>query len=156
MKLLRGIFISKWGCLFFMKGENIMLKKTITYTDYDGNERTEDFHFNINEAELTEMEMTTEGGFAEMLDRIVKAKDAPAIIKEFKTLILKAYGEKSPDGRRFVKSEELSQEFSQTEAYSKLFMELATDANMAADFVNGVIPNVDSHNTKTASPGTVE
>ena len=127
-----------------------MLKKTITYTDYDGNERTEEFRFNISEAELTEMELSTEGGFAEMLDRIVKAQDAPAIIREFKKLILMAYGVKSPDGKRFIKSEQLSQEFSQTEAYSKLFMELATDAKAAADFVNGVIPNVDNHNTLAA------
>ena len=88
-----------------------------------------------------EMEMSTSGGMAEMIQRIVAAQDAPAIIKIFKDLVLKAYGQKSPDGKRFIKSEELSIEFSQTEAYSQLFMELATDAEAAAAFVNGIVPN---------------
>lgn len=117
-----------------------MLKKTITYTDYNGMERTEDFYFNLNKAELMEMEMGTSGGFAEMVQRIVAAKDAPAIIKIFKEMILKAYGQKSPDGRRFIKNDELREEFSQTEAFSILYMELATDDKAAAKFVNGVMP----------------
>ena len=117
-----------------------MLKKTITYTDYSGNERTEDFYFNLSKAEVMEMEMSTSGGLAQMIQRIVASQDAPAIIDIFKKLILKAYGEKSPDGKRFVKSEELSTAFSQTEAYSQLFMELATDADEAAKFVNGIVP----------------
>ena len=86
------------------------------------------------------MEMSTAGGLSEMLQSIVKAQDAPSIIKIFKELVLKAYGQKSPDGKRFIKSEELSTEFSQTEAYSQLFMELATDADAAAKFVNGIVP----------------
>lgn len=117
-----------------------MLKKTISYTDYNGTERKEDYYFNLSNAEVMEMELSTAGGLAEMIRRIVAAQDAPSIIKIFKELILKAYGEKSPDGKRFVKSEELSTAFSQTEAYSKLFMELATDADAAANFVNGIIP----------------
>lgn len=117
-----------------------MLKKTITFTDYNGNSRTEDFYFNLTKAEITEMEMGTTGGMAEMIKRIVAAQDAPAIIEVFKKLILKAYGVKSPDGRRFIKSKELSEEFSQTEAYSELFMELAQDAEKAAEFVNGIVP----------------
>lgn len=117
-----------------------MLKKTITYTDYNGMERTEDFYFNLTKAELMEMEMGTSGGFAEMVQRIVAAKDAPAIIKIFKEMILKAYGQKSPDGRRFIKNDELREEFSQTEAFSILYMELATDDKAAAKFVNGVMP----------------
>ena len=84
--------------------------------------------------------MSTTGGFAEMIQRVVAAQDAPSIIKIFKDLILKSYGVKSPDGKRFIKSKELSEEFSQTEAYSQLFMELATDADAAAKFVNGIIP----------------
>lgn len=120
-----------------------MLKKTITYTDYNGSERTEDFYFNLTKAEVMEMEMSTTGGLTEMINRIVAAQDAPTIIAIFKKLILKAYGEKSPDGKRFVKSEEISAAFSQTEAYSQLFMELATDADKAADFVNGIIPPMD-------------
>lgn len=117
-----------------------MLKKKITYTDYNGVERSEDFYFNLSKAELMEMEMGTAGGFAEMIQRIVDAHDAASIIKVFKELVLKAYGEKSADGKRFVKSPELSEAFSQTEAYSILFMELATDADAAANFVNGIMP----------------
>lgn len=117
-----------------------MLKKSITYTDYNGVERTENFYFNLSKAEIMEMEMSTTGGFAEMIQKVIDAKDAPSIIKIFKDLVLKAYGEKSADGKRFVKSEELSEEFAQTEAYSILFMELATDADAAAAFVNGIIP----------------
>lgn len=117
-----------------------MLKKTMTYIDYNGIERTEDHFFNLSKAEIMEMEMSTTGGLAEMIKRIVAAQDQPAIIKIFKELILKAYGVKSPDGKRFIKSDEISLEFSQTEAYSQLFMELATDADAAAAFVNGIIP----------------
>ena len=120
-----------------------MLKKTITYTDYNGAERKEDFYFNLTKAEIMEMEMSISGGLTEMINRIVAAQDAPAIVKIFKELILKAYGEKSPDGKRFIKSEELATEFAQTEAYSQLFMELATDADAASAFVNGIVPNVE-------------
>ena len=117
-----------------------MLKKTITYTDYNGVQRTEDFYFNLSKAEIMEMELGTTGGLAEMIQKVVAANDGPTIIKIFKDLVLKAYGEKTPDGKRFVKSEEISNAFSQTEAYSILFMELATDADSAAKFVNGIIP----------------
>lgn len=117
-----------------------MLKKTITYTDYNGTERKEDFYFNLSKAEIMEMEMSTAGGLAEMISRIVAAQDAPAIIKIFKDLVLRAYGEKSADGKRFIKNDEITTAFSQTEAYSQLFMELATDADAAAAFVNGIIP----------------
>ena len=117
-----------------------MLKKTINYTDYNGMERTEDFYFNLNKAEVAEMELSTEGGLAEMIQKIVSSKDTPSIVKIFKDLILKAYGEKTPDGKRFVKSKELSDAFAQTEAYSELFMELATDAETASAFVNGIMP----------------
>ena len=130
-----------------------MLKKTITYTDYNGVERTEDFYFNLTKAELMEMEIGTTGGMADMIKRIIDAKDAPAIIKIFKELVLKAYGEKSADGKRFVKSEEISNGFAQTEAYSQLFMELATDADAAAAFVNGIIPNIPGAPTTTAISG---
>ena len=117
-----------------------MLKKTINYTDYNGMERKEDFYFNLNKAEVAEMELSTEGGLAEMIQKIVSSKDTPSIVKIFKDLILKAYGEKTPDGKRFVKSKELSDAFAQTEAYSELFMELATDAETASAFVNGIMP----------------
>ena len=117
-----------------------MLKKTITYVDYNGTERKEDFYFNLSKAEIMEMEMSTTGGMVEMISKIVAAQDAPAIIDMFKKMILKAYGEKSADGKRFIKSKELSEAFSQTEAYSQLFMELATDADAASKFVNGIVP----------------
>lgn len=117
-----------------------MLKKTIAYTDYNGVERKEDFYFNLSKAEILEMEMSTVGGLAEMINKIVTTQDAPAIIKIFKELILKAYGEKSADGKQFIKSKDLSNAFSQTEAYSVLFMELATDADAASKFVNGIVP----------------
>jgi len=118
-----------------------MLKKTITYKDYNDVERTEDFYFNLSKAEAMEMEMSTSGGLSEMIRRIVATQDVPAIIKIFKDLILRAYGEKSADGKRFVKSDDISKAFSETEAYSILFMELATDADAAAKFVNGIVPN---------------
>ena len=117
-----------------------MLKKTITYIDYNGTERKEDFYFNLSKAEIMEMEMGTTGGMVEMINKIVAAQDAPAIIDMFKKMILKAYGEKSADGKRFIKSKELSEAFSQTEAYSQLFMELATDADADSKFVNGIVP----------------
>lgn len=117
-----------------------MLKKTIKYTDYNGVERSEDFFFNLTKAEIMEMELGTTGGLAEKIQRIVDAQDAPAIIEVFKDVILKSYGEKSPDGKRFIKSKEIADAFVQTEAYSELFMELATDADAAAAFINGIVP----------------
>ena len=124
-----------------------MLKKTIEYTDFNGVDRKEDFYFNLTEAEIMEMEMSTVGGLTEMINKIVAAQDAPAIIKLFKDLVLKAYGEKSADGRQFKKSDEITTAFAQTNAYSKLFMELATDADAAAAFVNGIVPNVENKQT---------
>nr|DAW78701.1 MAG TPA: hypothetical protein [Caudoviricetes sp.] len=121
-----------------------MLKKTITYNDYNGVERKDDFYFNLTQAEVTEMELSVNGGLAEQIQKIVNAKDTPSIIKIFKELILKAYGEKTDDGKRFRKVNDngvsLSIAFSETEAYSKLFMELATDDIAAAEFVKGIIP----------------
>ena len=118
-----------------------MLKKIITYTDYNGVERTEPFYFNLSKAELMEMELGVTGGMTEMLDKIIAAKDAPSLMKTFKEMIMKSYGIKSDDGKRLIKSEELSIAFTQTEAYSVLFMDLITDDKAAADFVNGIIPN---------------
>lgn len=118
-----------------------MLKKTVTYNDYDGVERTESFYFNLSEAEIVEMELGTEGGWRERMQRIIDSKDAPTIMREFKKLIMMSYGKKSDDGRRFIKSEDISNEFVQTEAYNKIFMELVTDSKAAAEFANGIIPN---------------
>lgn len=117
-----------------------MIKKTITYSDYNGTERTEDFYFNLTKAEITKMELSIKGGLAEMIKRIVDAQDTPAIIEVFEDLIKRSYGVKTPDGRGFVKKAEDLESFMATEAYSQLFMELATDAEAAAAFVNGVVP----------------
>lgn len=117
-----------------------MIKKTVTYEDYNGVERTEDFYFNLNKAEIMKMEMGTTGGLAEMIQRVVDAKDTPAIIKIFEDLVLKAYGKKSIDGKRFEKSDEIAAEFAQSAAYPHIFMELATDADAASKFVNGIVP----------------
>ena len=117
-----------------------MITKSITYIDFNGNERTDECLFNFSESELMEMEMSTSGGLANMLTRIIQAQDAPAIMENFKKIILKAYGEKSPDGKRFEKSEAISTAFSQTGAYDKLFMELVTDTKKASDFINALIP----------------
>ena len=118
-----------------------MLKKTITYKDFNDVERTETFYFNLTKTELTEMELSAAGGYADRVKKIIDAKDTPSLIKIFKDLILRSYGVKSDDGRRFIKSDELSLEFSQTEAYNQLFMELATNDEAAASFVNGIIPS---------------
>lgn len=117
-----------------------MLKKTIEFTDYNGEKRKEDYYFNLSKAELMEMELGTSGGFAEMLQKLVDTQNIPEIMKIFKKIIMKAYGVKSPDGKRFIKSDELSKEFTETEAYSELFMELLGEADKAAEFVNGIIP----------------
>lgn len=117
-----------------------MIKKTISYTDFNGNERTEDHYFNLTKAEITKMELSIKGGLAELINRIVAAQDTPAIIEVFEDLIKRSYGVKTPDGRGFVKRPEDLEAFMATEAYSQLFMELATDADAAAQFVNGIIP----------------
>lgn len=118
-----------------------MLKKTITYRDYNDVERTEDFYFNFTKAEIMEMELGTTGGFTEMVQKIIDTQDIPQIAKIFKDLVLKAYGEKSPDGRRFIKNDEIRDGFAQTEAYSDLFMELSTNPDAASAFINGIIPD---------------
>lgn len=117
-----------------------MIKKTMTYTDYNGVERTEDFYFNLTKAEIVEWEYSTEGGLFEVLDKLTKAKESTKIIKYFKDIILKSYGEKSDDGKRFVKSKEISEAFSHTEAYDQLYMELFTDSGVASEFIKGILP----------------
>ena len=117
-----------------------MLKKLIKYTDYNGTERQENFYFNLNKAELMEMETEVTGGMRQLLEDMMEKQDIPKIMNAFKTIILKAYGEKSPDGRRFFKSEELSTAFTQTEAYNELYMELLSDAKKAAAFITALMP----------------
>ena len=132
-----------------------MLKKTIKYKDFNGNEREEDFYFNLMQSEIAELELRTVGGFTESIQKIIQTQDGPEIIKQFKKIILKSYGEKSADGKRFIKSDELSEAFSQTNAYSELFMELATDDEAASAFINGIVPDElkqDENNISVVSP----
>ena len=117
-----------------------MVEKKIKNTDFNGVEREGEYMFNLTEAEITEMELTTDGGLRDSIKKIISAQDTPQIIETFKMLLLKSYGEKSADGRRFIKSDELSKEFTQTNAYSQLFMELANDDKAAVAFINGIIP----------------
>lgn len=117
-----------------------MIKKTMTYTDFNGVERKEDFYFNLTKAEVLKMEMGVKGGLAEQIKRIVDTQDQPAIIEVFEDLIQKSYGVKTPDGRGFLKRKEDLEAFISTQAYSDLYMELATDDKKAAEFINGIVP----------------
>ena len=123
-----------------------MLKKTVTYTDFNGTERTEDFYFNLTKAEIWEMDMSVkdkehlERSYSDYVRGIMDRMNGKEIMAFFKDLILRAYGEKSEDGKRFIKSEELSTNFSYTEAYSELFIELCTNADAASEFVRGIMP----------------
>jgi len=123
-----------------------MLKESIKYMDYNEVERTETFLFNLTRSEVTEMELSIEGGLVEKINRIIEKKDGAEIMKLFKEIILKSYGEKSPDGKQFIKSPELSLAFSQTPAFDDLFMRLATNPDEAATFINGVVPSAPKTN----------
>lgn len=117
-----------------------MLKKTMTYTDFNGEEITEDFYFHLSEAEISEMELDSEGGISQKLQKIINSKDITKIKEYFQWIILKSYGEKTDDGKHFIKNEKVSEMFSYTQAYSDLWMELITDANAAVKFVEGIMP----------------
>ena len=118
-----------------------MLKKTITYVDYAGRPRTEDFYFNLSKSELLEMQLSSDGGLDKFIKRVIDAQNSRELVALFKEFILKSYGVKSDDGRRFIKNDAVRDDFIQTEAYNELFMELTTDANAAAEFLNGVVPS---------------
>lgn len=118
-----------------------MLKKTIAYKDFNNEEVSEDHFFHLSKAELVELEMSHPGGLSEMLQNIIVSEDGKAIITEFKNIILGAYGKRSSDGRRFIKTQALRDEFESTEAYSTLFMELVTETDKAIEFVNGIVPS---------------
>jgi hypothetical protein len=117
-----------------------VLKKAITYEDFNGERVTEEFFFHLSKAELIELELSHDGGLSESLQRIIAAEDGKAIIAEFKNIILTSYGQRSPDGRRFIKNQQLRDEFESTEAYSELFMQLVTDTEEAILFINGIVP----------------
>lgn len=129
-----------------------MLKKTVTCEDFNGLERTEDYYFNLTEAECMEWLMGTEGDLVEMIEKIIAAKDKKALVEIFKDLVLKAYGEKSPDGRRFMKNDAIREAFSQTNAYSVIFMELATDDLAASEFIKGIVPKKIDKDKLTPAP----
>lgn len=136
-----------------------MLKKTFKFVDYNGNHRTEDHYFNLTQAEVTELELSVDGGLTAMINRVVQAQNGRQIIDTMKDIILKSYGVKSPDGRRFIKNQEVRDAFIQTEAYSQLFMELATNAKAASDFVAGIIPaqaDAEPNAETPALPGSSE
>lgn len=133
-----------------------MRKEVITYTDFNGEERTENFYFNLTEAELLEMDMTTVGGMREMLSRIIQEKDNSRIIKEMKHIIALSYGKKSDDGRRIIKNDAILDDFRETNAYSQLFMKLATDGDYAAKFINDVIPETVKNRRAAANDEPVE
>lgn len=117
-----------------------MLKKTITFEDLDGNKISEDFYFNLSKAEIAEMELSQKGGLIEYIQKIVKEEDGAKLVELFKGLIVNTVGKRSDDGRRFIKSQEIRDDFTQTNAYSELFMELVTNSDSAAEFVNGIVP----------------
>ena len=117
-----------------------MFKKTVKYTDYNGVERTEDYYFNLSKAEAMEWELSTEGTLSEWMQKVIDSNNVPEIIALFKEIVLKSYGKKSLDGKRFEKSDDIRNAFEQSPAYSEIFMELATDADAAAAFVNGILP----------------
>ena len=117
-----------------------MLKKTIKYKDFNDEEVTEDFYFHLSKAELIEIELSHQGGLAESLRKIVASEDGKAIITEFKNIILGAYGQRSPDGRKFIKNQDLRDEFVASPAYDVLFVELVTDTDAAIEFINGIVP----------------
>lgn len=117
-----------------------MYKMSVTYTDYNGNERKEDHYFNLNKAELIRMEMSVSGGYTEMINRIIQAQDTASLITLFEELIQKSYGIKSPDGKGFIKNQKILEDFMATEAYSEVYMKLVTDTEEAAKFVNGIVP----------------
>lgn len=117
-----------------------MLKKTISYVDFDGNERKEDHYFNLTKTELTEMEVGVVGGMSARLEKVIADKDAPLLMSTFKDIVGKSYGIKSEDGKRFKKSPEITREFFETLAYDTLFQELCSDADKAAYFFRAILP----------------
>lgn len=117
-----------------------MYKKTITYTDFDGNERTETHYFNLTKAELLNMELAQNGGMSKLIEEITQEEDVPRLVELFNEIVDKAYGKKSADGKRFVKSPEILDEFKQTQAYSDFYTELVTNTDLAIEFINNIIP----------------
>lgn len=129
-----------------------MFKKTIKYTDFEGNDRTEDFYFNLTPAEITEMDLCFNGGLQTIIEKITKETNGRVLVEIFKDLIRRSYGEKSIDGMRFMKNREITDSFTATNAYSELFMEFVTDADAAAAFINGIIPKIPENKSPIPAP----
>lgn len=117
-----------------------MQKKTIKYTDFNGDEHEEEFYFNLTETELMDMSMTEEGGLDKYIERITNTRDYKKILGLFEDLVDKSYGVKSLDGKRFEKSEEILRNFKATNAYSEMIMGFVTDTQQAIDFINNLVP----------------
>ena len=129
-----------------------MFKKTIKYTDFEGNDRTEDFYFNLTPAEITEMDLCFNGGLQTIIEKITKETNGRVLVELFKDLIRRSYGEKSIDGMRFMKNREITDSFTATNAYSELFMEFINDADSAATFINGIIPKIPENKSPIPAP----
>lgn len=117
-----------------------MIKKTVNYVDFNGDNQVEDIYFNLTKAEITEMELSQKGGLTEHIKKISEAQDNRELIALFKSILVKSVGRRSADGKRFVKNDDIREEFISSEAYSTLFMELAFDADAAIEFITGVMP----------------
>jgi hypothetical protein len=119
-----------------------MFKITKTYKDYDGNEMTNDFYFSLSQQEIVELNFTSPGGLVRYIESIQKTNDGGEIIGFFKKILLASYGQKVFDpkfGTRFSKLPEYVEQFVSTPAFSMIYMDLATDAKLAADFIRGVV-----------------
>ena len=134
-----------------------MIKETVTYTDFNGEEKTEDLYFNLSRAELLRYNLSQEGGFEGALKRILGLSDTDSVSENNQEIVNNmdadkltqlfdwvewfigiSYGIKTDDGR-FVKSEKIKEEFLSSEAYSELLMKLATDPSKANEFSRGII-----------------
>lgn len=117
-----------------------MLARKIKYTNLNGEERERTFYFHFSKSEVMEMELSKEGGFEVFIQRIINTRDQKELVKMFRDLIQESYGIKSDDGEQFIKNEKVLNEFVQSEAYSELYMELATNTDAAIEFINGIFP----------------
>jgi hypothetical protein len=134
-----------------------MYKKTVTYEDFNGTQRTEDFYFNLTKAELMKLQMGTNGGLDERLTKIIKSQDVVTLLKEFEEIVLIAYGEKSEDGKRFVKNDEVRENFKASAAYSEIYVELATNSEEASKFITGIMPaDIDTSKATELLAGDVD
>ena len=136
-----------------------MYCEKMKYTDFDGNVREEELRFNLTQAELLEWELTTEGGMQKLLETIVAEKDKVKLAEMFRTIILKAYGVKSADGKRFAKiidGHRVSEDFVQTQAYSDFMMSLFTDPQKQIDFVNAIVPQVQKNESSLVPPAVLK